>query len=139
VKIGLLGIMLRLIFLAAVAFFISGCSTGTVNTAEDSRLTVISTSPSDNANVSRETLVSVTFNNDLNQSSVNNQTFYVKDPNGNLVAGTFTYDQPNLKMTFESGNFYNAGERYTVVLTTGIADTNGSALLQDYMFNFNVN
>lgn len=117
---------------------ISGCSTGS-NNETVSDLKVSSTSPADNANASRDTLVIVAFNKALNDETVTADNFYVTDSAGNKVSGNLEYFSLNYRIIFTSDNFYQIGETYTVYVKKNIESRYDETKLgSDYIFNFTV-
>jgi hypothetical protein len=48
--------------------------------------------------------VEVQFDTDMNPATINTQTFFLRDANSQLVAGTVSYDQPTRIAGFKAAN-----------------------------------
>jgi len=90
-------------------------------------LAIVSTAPADTATgVHLGATISATFNQQMNQSTVNDSTFVLSDPSGALVVGSVTYDSASFTATFTPlaplapNTVYMAGISSGV---TNIADT----------------
>jgi hypothetical protein len=82
---------------------------------------VISTSPTSGAiEVYTQTQVTVTFDQDMDGSSINTGTFVVYDQNLNILPGTVTYNPPTQTATFSPLAPFFPRDIYTVVLQGGI-------------------
>lgn len=121
----------------SVAFLFPGCSTGTGESGTG--LLVLYTIPVDGGNVSRDAVISVVFNKDIDERTISGDSFYLTDSGGNRVPGTIEYLAANRRLTFTSENYYEIGETYSVYLTTAIKSTDSINLAREYIFNFTVN
>jgi hypothetical protein len=93
--------------------------------------TVSSVSPVNRSvNNSTTAQVRVTFNEPIDQATINSTTFTVKEflPNGALLNGTRTYDALTNTIIFTPTNPYLNHESYTVKVTTGLKDVAGNPL-----------
>ncbi|MDO9265155.1 MAG: Ig-like domain-containing protein [Desulfosalsimonadaceae bacterium] len=100
--------------------------------------TVVSASPESGAlHVDPGTLIVATFSDDMAASSINSQTFIVKDTAGSKVSGSIAY--AGKSAAFTPAAALAPGEKYTVTLTTGIKSTGGVALTGDYVWEFTTN
>lgn len=93
---------------------------------------VVSTSPSANeANVSRTTPITATFDDDLDDTTVNANTFFV---NNQQITGAVTYN--NRVATFTPDTALAVPGTYAVNLTTGIQNLSGNSLPGPYTWVF---
>jgi len=98
---------------------------------------VVSTSPAQNElNVPVSTNISVTFDVDMNASSINGSTFLVTARSTGFHLGTITYDGPSRTATFDPLQNFDQGEVVTAVLTTGIRSSVGTPLGRGYAWSF---
>ena len=95
---------------------------------------VISTNPANGAqNVVGHTLVTATFNEAMNASTLNTTTFTLVQ-GSTPVSGKVTY--AGTKATFTPDADLNLCTTYTARITTGAQDPAGNALATDYVWNF---
>jgi hypothetical protein len=95
---------------------------------------VISTNPANNAqNVASSTLVTATFNEAMNASTLNTTTFTLVQ-GSTPVSGKVTY--AGTKATFTPDVNLELCATYTARITTGAQDPAGHALATDYVWNF---
>ncbi len=105
--------------------------------AEDNTApTVDSTVPVDNAvDVTVNTLVTATFSEAIDNTTVDGTSFFVSDGVGNVV-GTVSVSPDNTTVTFTSSAFLADNTVYTATLTTDITDRAGNPLESDYTWSF---
>jgi ankyrin repeat protein len=97
---------------------------------------IVSTVPAQNGlNVSVSTDITVTFDIDMDSTTINDSTFIVNAMTTGLHAGTLTYDGPTKTATFDPAEVFAPGELVTVVLTDGIEPPAGLPLV-DYAWSF---
>ncbi|MDP3436729.1 MAG: Ig-like domain-containing protein, partial [Bacteroidales bacterium] len=98
------------------------------------RPTVILTSPLSNAvNVAVSSNITATFSELMDNTSINNLTFTVK--NGLVaVAGAVTYS--GLMATFNPTANLSSGTTYRATITTGAKDIAGNTLISNYEWDF---
>lgn len=98
------------------------------------RPTVISTDPINNAvDVALDKRVVVTFSEGMDPTSINTQTFTLR--NGNTaVVGTVVYN--GLTATFTPAANLNPATTYTGTVTTGAKDPSGNTLASNYIWTF---
>ncbi|HCL06745.1 MAG TPA: hypothetical protein DHW64_12650 [Chitinophagaceae bacterium] len=96
--------------------------------------TVFSTDPLNNAvDVALNKKVAVTFSEGMDPTSLNTQTFTLR--NGNTaVVGTVTYS--GLTATFSPAANLNPATTYTGTITTGAKDPSGNTLASNYIWTF---
>jgi hypothetical protein len=98
---------------------------------------VISTSPSPNElDASPSTNISVTFDIDMDETTITNSTFVVNARSTGLHQGTITYDSPTKTATLDPFNNFQQGELVSAVLTTGIRSSYGAHLDSSYVWCF---
>ena len=95
---------------------------------------VISTDPTNNAiNVVRNKIITVTFSDAMDNSTIMATTFVVKY--GTVtVPGTFSY--LGEKVTFTPSSNLLSGTTYTVTITTGVKNASGISLASEYAWTF---
>ncbi|MBN2709436.1 MAG: VCBS repeat-containing protein [Calditrichaceae bacterium] len=102
--------------------------------------TIISTLPVQNQlNVDRETNISVTFDTDMDQSTINSNTFVIHGSQTGLHSGSYTYDNSSRTATFDPALPFAAGEIAAVILTTDITTQAGHPLLNSFQWSFTIN
>lgn len=81
--------------------------------------------------------ISATFNEAVNSSSVNTNTFIVKDTNTNTnTAGTVTTTPDGKISTFTPSQNLSYSHTYTATITTGVKDLAGNPMTADYSWTF---
>ena len=109
------------------------------NPDEDSIPHILSTSPTQNElNVPVNTNISVTFDVDMDESTINDSTFVVNARSTGLHLGTISYDGPTRTATFDPPSDFDVGEVVTVVLTTNIQSSEGIPLDSSYVWSFTI-
>jgi hypothetical protein len=100
---------------------------------------IIATSPVQNElNVSVDSGISVTFDIDMDSTTINDSTFVVNARSTGLRSGGFSYDIQSKTATFNPSTDFDEGEVVTVVLTTGIESSHGIPLDNSYIWCFTV-
>jgi len=110
--------------------------------------TILSVSPTNNMqDLSRNPLITVSFNEDMDPSTINNDTIIVTQrttPESGVyrsiaIDGIVIYNEGRTA-TFTPNILLSPGEQYgnvfTVNITTGVKDLAGNALSQDYIWSF---
>ncbi|MCP4145446.1 MAG: hypothetical protein GY752_09215, partial [bacterium] len=96
--------------------------------------TVVSVSPANNTlNVSPDSVITATFSEALDASSVTTASFFVKDGSDNIT-GTVTYS--GTTATFTPSSDLDNDKAYTATVTTGVKDLEGSPMASDYSWSF---
>lgn len=128
-----------------VGAFIGGCKDENVETVGVCPL-VVSTSPVDLAvNVPLEQVVTVTFNEAMNPSTIGPNAFDLSSPGTSggrqqgSVAGELTYDAATFSMKFTPHQKLSANTTYTGKVNTSVKDMMGNALQVDYTWSFSTN
>lgn len=98
--------------------------------------TVVSTSPADQeVGVDGPASVTASFSKQMNISTINASTFRVTDGLGAPVAGTVTCTD-GVTARFTPSAPFARGATYQCLLTTGVTDTGGLAMIQNYSWSF---
>ena len=126
---------LLLVFLATILWTCNGGDGGGGGgTPDNTAPTVSSTSPAGGAdNVSICTVVSVTFSEQMDASTVNDTNFTVA-VGGVPVAGTVSYS--GTTATFTPTDPLDLSTTYTATVSTAVTDKAGNALALDYGWTF---
>ena len=97
---------------------------------------VLFTDPANgDANIAPASLkVTIAFSEVMDPRTINSTNITVTDPNGVPVPGTFTYIA--YAMTFTPASQLMGQTKYTVTISTGVKDLDGSALAQPYSFYY---
>jgi len=99
---------------------------------------VESITPSQNAlNVSQSTNISVTFDKDMNPSTINSSTFVVHASQTGLHTGSYSYDSGTKTATFDPGQDFLVGEVVSVTLTSEIQSEDENPLMP-YIWSFTI-
>jgi ankyrin repeat protein len=98
---------------------------------------IVSTLPTQNQlSVPVSTSISVTFDTDMDESTINDSTFVVNARSTGLHPGSIAYDGPSRTATLDPFEDLEEGEVVTVVLTTGIKSSGGVPLDSSYAWSF---
>jgi len=98
---------------------------------------IVSTLPAQNElNVSVSTNISVTFDIDMDETTINDSTFVVNAWSTGLHQGTITYNSLTKTTTLDPDSNFAVGEIVTVVLTTDIQSALGFPLDSSYVWSF---
>ncbi|MCP4580949.1 MAG: hypothetical protein GY839_04985 [candidate division Zixibacteria bacterium] len=104
---------------------------------EDSIPHIVSTSPGQNElNIAVNANILVTFDIDMNETTINDTTFIVHARSTGLHDGTFSYNAGNQTMTFNPDEDFAIGEMVSVTLTDLIESSEGFYLADGYSWNF---
>ena len=126
---------LLLTFAILIIALISGCAEDNFIETEGVCPIVSSTIPLNGAlGVRLRQVISATFNEEMNPTTINDATFIVTEANGTAVAGTVTYS--GTTATFTPSSFLKPNTTYTGRIKTGVKDVMGNALQTDYVWTF---
>jgi len=107
------------------------------NPDQDSIPQAVSTSPrQDELNVPPNTNISVTFDMDMDESTINNSTFVVTGESTGVHQGTITYDSLTRVAISDPDSVFQVGEIVTVELTTDMQSSQGVPLASNYAWSF---
>src|ERR1700733_3310626 len=96
---------------------------------------VIATSPANGANdVTVSQVITATFNEVMNATTVNMATFTVTGPGGTPVTGAVTYS--GTTAIFTPIPALTVGKPYDATITTGAADLAGNGLASNFVWSF---
>ncbi len=99
--------------------------------------TVISTIPLNGAtNVPLNQIVSATFSEAMNPSTINANTFMLTGPGATPVAGFLTYSAIANTLTFTPTVKLAPSTVFTGTITTGVTDLAGTAMVSNYVWSF---
>ncbi len=99
---------------------------------------VLSSDPAKGAaDVSRISIITVTFNNSPDAATVTSTTFFMKDGQNNFIEGNITCN--GSQATFIPKSILATQMGYNVTLTSGIKDELGFPMLFRYSFQFTTN
>ncbi|TRX01505.1 Ig-like domain-containing protein [Flavobacterium gawalongense] len=79
-------------------------------------------------------IISATFNEAVNPSTINLSTFIITEADGTAVTGIVTYS--GTTATFTPASPLSPNTTYTARITTGVKDVMGNALQTDYVWTF---
>jgi len=112
-----------------------GGQDGSDTTSPTASPTITSTSPVRNANeVNVSTVITVTFSEAMDASTINTSTFTLKDSDNDPVTGTVTYD--GTTAMFTPSWSLKGSTTYTATITNGVKDLSGDAVTSDYQWSF---
>ena len=99
--------------------------------------TVVSVAPPNGANgACANTIVTATFSEAMNASTINTTTFTVTGPSSTPVAGQVTYVASSMTATFTPSSTLALNTVYTATITTGAKDVFGNALATNFVWSF---
>jgi len=99
--------------------------------------TVISVAPPNGVSgICPNTVVTATFSEAMNSSTINGTTFTLTGPGTTPVAGTVTYVASSDVATFTPTNPLVLNTLYTATITTGAQDLAGDALASNFVWTF---
>ncbi|WP_426094491.1 Ig-like domain-containing protein [Flavobacterium sp. DSR2-3-3] len=126
---------LLLTFAILIIALISGCAEDNFIESEGVCPVVSSTIPLNGAlGVPLRQVISATFNEEMNPTTINAATFIVTEANGSAVAGAVTYS--GTTATFTPSSFLKPNTTYVGRIKTGVKDVMGNALQTDYVWTF---
>jgi hypothetical protein len=98
---------------------------------------VISETPASGATgICPSAVVTATFSELMNPSTINTTTFTLAGPGTTPVAGVVTYNASSNTATFAPSNPLVLSTLYTATITTGAQDTSGDALASNFVWSF---
>lgn len=123
--------------LALLPMMLAGCKdqgTGIIDDPDINAPEVVSTSPSNNeAEVERNKVIEITFNEAMEPSTINSSTFTLKQGTAS-INGTVAYS--GTTATFTAVNVLNALTDYSATVTTGAKSSKGIPLAANMVWNF---
>ena len=82
------------------------------------------------------TIVTATFSEAMNPSTIDSSTFTVTGPGTTPVSGQVTYDSTGNRAIFTPGGSLAASTTYTATITTGASDLFGKPLASNFVWTF---
>jgi len=124
--------------LSLIAFIIivlfAGCKKDTFEEVIGECPIVVATNPDDKTeNVPREETITVTFNKEMNPSTINNASIILQSQSGQ-VPGIVTFQGETA--TFNPTGLLAYSTVYTGIVKTSVKDTSGNALQVEYIWTF---
>ncbi|HET8809781.1 MAG TPA: FG-GAP-like repeat-containing protein [Flavobacteriaceae bacterium] len=104
------------------------------NKAAPPVITAVTPTPNSIGNLVN-TDITLVFDHPIDNTTLNNSTIIVRGTRTGLVGGSLSGGGTNT-ITFNPTNDFEAGERITVTLTTGLLSTDGLAMDAPYAFSF---
>jgi hypothetical protein len=99
--------------------------------------TVTSVAPPNGANgACANTIVTATFSEGMNPSTINATTFILTSPGAVTVPGLVTYNTSSNTAIFTPSNTLALDTLYTATITTGAKDLYGNALASNFVWSF---
>ena len=99
--------------------------------------TVVSAGPTNGTSgICPNTLVTATFSEAMQSSTINGATFTLTGPGTTAVAGAVTYDAASDAATFTPTSPLALDTLYTATITTGAQDLSGGSLASNYVWTF---
>jgi Bacterial Ig-like domain len=100
-------------------------------------LEVIDVNPIDGSmGIEVESPLTATFSAPVRSSTINANTFSVKDANSNPVQGKITLTDNNTAIRFNPISPLNRNTRYTITITKGLMDISGASMSADKEWHF---
>jgi len=96
---------------------------------------VVATEPGHGATVAIDATIAASFSEDLDQTTINIDSFLLNGPFGS-VDGQVSYDGGERRAVFSPNDPLIAGQRYTAMITPGVRDLDGNALLATLSWTF---
>ena len=124
--------------LAALLVVMAGCGSDNNPTAPTTDVvapTVNATNPI--SGTTGVAVITATFSEAMNATTITAATFTVSGPGGAPVAGTVAYDASTQIARFTPTSALTVGTAYTAMITTGAQDAAGNALSSNHVWSFN--
>ncbi len=100
---------------------------------------IFSSSPSINElNVETDVNITVTFDVDMDPSTINESTFVVYSKTFGLLSGVINYNPSTKTTTYDPNDNFKVGEIITVILTDSITSMGGTPIDHGYVWTFTV-
>ncbi|HEV3115218.1 MAG TPA: Ig-like domain-containing protein [Candidatus Binataceae bacterium] len=98
---------------------------------------IVAMMPADGSTgVHLNTTVSATFNQQMNQSTINSSTFSLSDPTGAVLPGEISYDASTFTATFTPAAPLAPNTTYTAAISGGVANVANTTLGTDVSWTF---
>lgn len=114
---------------------VTGCGSGSGTSLPV--VAVVSMVPADGATgVDLNATVSATFNQQMNQSTINSSTFSLSDPTGAILPGIITYNSFSFTSTFTPSSPLMPNTTYMAAISGGVANVANATLGHDVTWSF---
>lgn len=114
-----------------------GCGGGSSSHPDGTPPTILSTSPANTAmDVDPGDDIRAAFSEDINETTLTDNTFRLYRPDNTVVQGSVTYNATTMEAVFRPNEKLSFLTSYLAVLTKGIADRSGNPLSSDYTWQF---
>ncbi|MGC8942720.1 MAG: stalk domain-containing protein [Caldisericia bacterium] len=104
-------------------------------TSKPQKLEIVDYFPKNGQIISINNEIYIKFSNNILESTLNQQTFYVKKGD-RFVSGTIVYEKETFIAKFIPSTLYEEGSIYKVFISKDITDLNGNTLGKDFTFEF---
>lgn len=121
--------------------YLSSCfsdSNDQINPTAHEYLSIESVAPAPDSVVFADAKVSVAFSHDIDMGTVNSFTVYLLDENDFFVKGKFSYLSDMKTVMFVPDGGFVWGKKYRVYVTTGIYNTGGLHMKEEYRWSFKI-
>jgi hypothetical protein len=102
------------------------------NAQETSDFEIISVYPKDRVSDYYLERITVGFSNDLDFSSINNETFKIEPE----IRGNLSYDERNYRLIFTADDAFEIETEYNITISQEVRDINNQSLEEDYQWSF---
>ncbi len=127
---------LTAVLTAVLVVSLTGCGRETINIPDTTPPYVLSTVPAQGApGAALNTPISATFSKAVASSTVSASTFTVSGPNGPITGAVALSGNT---ATFTPASTLTQDTDYTATITTGVRDLAGNALVQNYVWHFEI-
>ncbi len=106
-------------------------------TSKPQKLEILDYYPKNNQIVSPNSEIYIKFSNNILESTLNQNTFYIKKGD-RFVSGTIVYDKKTFTAKFIPSTLLESGSIYKVFVRKDITDLNGNTLQKDFYFEFQI-
>lgn len=131
------GLMFGPWLLAAVLMVAAAAGCGSGSGTSLPKPAIVAMMPADGSTgVDLDTTVSVTFNEQMNQSTINPSTFSVSDPTGAVLSGEIAYDASTFTATFTPSASLAPNTTYTAAVSGGVANVANTTLGREVTWTF---
>lgn len=121
--------------MALVFAFLAGCTSGSSTSGTTPTVTLVA--PVDGAiDVATNSKVVVTFSETMDATTMNTDSFTVKDASGTAVTGTISLNADTSIASFTPDSNLTANTVYTATITTAVTSKNNVSLENNYVWSF---
>jgi outer membrane protein assembly factor BamB len=100
---------------------------------------IVSFTPTSNAlNIQKDTIIAITFDRDIDQSTIDSSTIIINGSLSGLHTWTFDYDSTSKTITITPAASFKVGDVITTTLTNGIKSAMGYSLNKSFTWSFSI-